>query len=66
MAWGTGQYRVRRLGPKKFRVVNPAGDYVANQKGNMSQYASHEAALAACKALESGTRREQHPLIEDE
>ena len=60
-----GKYRVRRLGPKRFRNVNPSGDYVENDAGNVSQFANYAQAIGKVRAFESGKEREPHPLLED-
>lgn len=58
------RYRVRRLAPKKFRIVNPQGNWVENDKGNPSNYASHRAAISALREYERGKKKEPHPLID--
>lgn len=60
------RYRVRRLSPTKFRIVNPQGNWVENEKGNPSNYASHRAAIKALRKYERGQQKEPHPLIDHE
>lgn len=59
------RYRVRRLSPTKFRIVNPQGNWVENEKGNPSNYATHKAAVKALRLYERGQEKEPHPLLDD-
>jgi hypothetical protein len=59
-----GKYRVRRLGPHRFRVVNPAGRFVENDKGNPSHYATYEQAIAALRKYERGHENEPDLLVD--
>lgn len=60
------KYRVRRLAPRKFRIMNPAGNWVENDKGNPSNYATHTAAVKALRLYERGKKKEPHPFIDHE
>ena len=60
------KYRVRRLSPTKFRIVNPSGDWVESDKGNPSNYATHKAAVSALRMYERGKKKEPHPYIDYE
>jgi hypothetical protein len=58
------KYRVRRLSPTKFRIVNPNGDWVENDQGNASNYGTYRAAIRALRRYEKGRRKEPHPLLD--
>lgn len=60
------KYRVRRLSPSKFRIVNPSGNFVENDKGNASNYATYRQAIKALHEYERGKKKEPRPLLDHE
>lgn len=58
------KYRVRRLGPNRFRIINPSGEFVESENGNPSHYATYEQAIKALREYERGHRHEPDPLID--
>ena len=59
------QYKVRRMGPKHFRIKKSNGEYVVGENFGVKTFPNYEAALKALRRYEGGKVKEPDPLIDD-